>query len=103
MAAGGEAEAVRSLEPAEVWRRVQAGELRMLDLRTTAERRRLGAPPGSVHVSLLRHVADPEGAGVVYLCQHAVRSKLTLRNGAVEVAGGFKAWSEAGLPVERPT
>ena len=102
MAAGGEANDVRSLEPAEAWRRVQAGELRILDLRTGAERRRLGAPPGSKHVSLLRHVADPQGPGVVYLCQHAVRSKLTLRNGAAEVAGGFKAWSEAGLPVERP-
>jgi rhodanese-related sulfurtransferase len=29
-----------------------------------------------------------------------VRSKLTLRNGAAEVAGGFKAWREAGLPVD---
>jgi rhodanese-related sulfurtransferase len=94
---------VKSLEPAEAWRRVQAGELRILDLRTSAERRRFGAPPGSEHVSLLRHVTDPEGAGVAYLCQHAVRSKLALRNGAAEVAGGFKAWSDAGLPVERPT
>ncbi|HSC50250.1 MAG TPA: hypothetical protein VLD16_08315 [Gaiellaceae bacterium] len=91
---------MRSLDPAEAWRRAEAGELRILDLRTAAERRRLGAPPGSEHVSLLRHVADPEGPGVAYLCQHAVRSKLTLRNGAAEVAGGFKAWAEAGLPVE---
>ena len=93
---------MRSLDPADAHRRAQAGELRILDLRTRAERRRLGAPAGSVHVSLLRHVATPEGEGVAYLCQHAVRSKLTLRNGAAEVAGGFKAWSESGLPVEHP-
>ena len=42
----------------------------------------------------------PEGPGTVYLCQHAVRSKLTLRWGAAEVAGGFSAWRDAGLPIE---
>lgn len=93
---------MRSLDPAEAWRRARAGELRILDLRTASERRRFGAPPGSEHVSLSRHVVHPEGDGVAYLCQHAVRSKLTLRNGAAEVAGGFKAWADAGLPVERP-
>jgi rhodanese-related sulfurtransferase len=51
-------------------------------------------------VSLLGHVARPDGPGVAYLCQHGVRSKLTVRKGAVEVAGGFAAWREAGLPVE---
>lgn len=91
---------MRAIDPAEAWRRAQRGELRILDLRTAAERHRLGAPPGSEHVSLLRHVAQPEGEGVAYLCQHAVRSKLTLRGGAAEVAGGFKAWRDAGLPVE---
>jgi rhodanese-related sulfurtransferase len=45
-------------------------------------------------------MAKPEGPGVIYLCQHAVRSKATLRNGAAEVAGGFAAWRRAGLPVE---
>jgi rhodanese-related sulfurtransferase/TfoX/Sxy family transcriptional regulator of competence genes len=93
---------MRSLDPADAWRRAQAGELRILDVRTRLERRLLGAPPGSVHVSLPRHLAEPEGDGTAYLCQHALRSKLTLRKGAAEVAGGFKAWSEAGLPVEYP-
>jgi hypothetical protein len=36
----------------------------------------------------------------IHLCQHAVRSKATLRRGAAEVAGGFVAWQRAGLPVE---
>jgi rhodanese-related sulfurtransferase len=90
---------VKSLDPNTVLERVRAGELRLLDLRTKAERKRYGAPPGAVHVSLARHLVRPEGPGTVYLCQHAVRSKLTLRNGAAEVAGGFKAWRDAGLPL----
>jgi rhodanese-related sulfurtransferase len=91
----------RSLDPKEVWAAVQRGEVRLLDLRTEFERRRYGAPPGAVRVSLAQHAARPEGEGTVYLCQHAVRSKLATRRGAREVAGGFAAWKEAGLPVER--
>ncbi len=79
---------------------LQRGGVRLLDLRTEVERRRYGAPPGAVAVSLARHVLEPE-AGAIYLCQHAVRSKLTRRRGAAEVAGGFAAWQRAGLPVER--
>jgi rhodanese-related sulfurtransferase len=96
----GDTAAMRSLDPDEAYRRAQAGQVRILDLRTSLERRRYGAPPGAVPVSLPRHVARPEGEGAVYLCQHAMRSKLTLRNGAAEVAGGFRAWRKAGLPVE---
>ena len=93
--------AARSLDPQEVWALLQREEARLLDLRTEIERRRFGAPPGAIPVSLTRHVLKPEGQGAVYLCQHAVRSKATLRNGAAEVAGGFVAWRRAGLPVER--
>jgi rhodanese-related sulfurtransferase len=91
----------RSLDSREVWEALQRGEARLLDLRTEFERRRYGAPPGAVHVSLAWHTLKPEGDGAIYLCQHAVRSKLTLRSGAAEVAGGFVAWQRAGLPVER--
>jgi rhodanese-related sulfurtransferase len=91
---------MESLDPKTVLERVRAGEVRLLDLRTRAERKRYGAPPGAEHVSLARHLVHPEGPGTVYLCQHAVRSKLTLRNGAAEVAGGFSAWRDAGLPVD---
>ena len=91
-----------AIDPRDAWRRVTAGDARVLDLRTAAERRRYGAPPGAEHVSLARHALSPEGPPAIYLCQHAVRSKLTLRNGAAEVAGGFVAWAREGLPVERP-
>jgi rhodanese-related sulfurtransferase len=84
-----------------VWARIERDKVRLLDLRTKVERRRYGAPPGAIPVSLARHVVKPEDEGAVYLCQHAVRSKATLRNGAAEVAGGFVAWQKAGLPVKR--
>ena len=91
----------RSLDPKEAWERVQRGEAKLLDLRTSVERRRYGAPPGAEAVSLPAHVANPEGPPAIYLCQHAIRSKLTTRAGASEVAGGFAAWRKAGLPIER--
>jgi rhodanese-related sulfurtransferase len=80
---------------------MERGDARLLDLRTELERRRYGAPPGAVPVSLARHLLNPEREGTIYLCQHAVRSKATLRNGAAEVGGGFAAWRQAGLPIEK--
>lgn len=91
----------RSMTPREVWEAAERGEVKILDLRTELERRRYGVPPGAIPVSLARHIAAPRSAPVVYLCQHAVRSKLTGRRGAAEVEGGFVAWVEAGLPVEQ--
>jgi rhodanese-related sulfurtransferase len=90
----------RSIEPRAAWNAVELGFAEILDLRTQMERRRHGAPPGARPVSLVRHVASPEGPGSIYLCQHALRSKATLRRGAAEVAGGFAAWEQAGLPIE---
>ena len=90
----------RSIEPEAVWAAVERGEAEILDLRTGVERRRYGAPPGAKPVSLAKHTVSPEGPGAIYLCQHAVRSKVTLRRGAADVAGGFVAWKKAGLPVE---
>jgi rhodanese-related sulfurtransferase len=90
----------RSLDPKAAWNAVELGFAEILDLRTEMERRRHGAPPGARPVSLAKHIASPEGPGSIYLCQHAMRSKLTLRRGAAEVAGGFAAWERDGLPVE---
>lgn len=90
-----------SVDPQDVWALLQRGTARLLDVRTEVERRRYGAPPGAISVSLARHILKPEGEGSIYLCQHAVRSKATLRNGAAEVAGAFVAWRRAGLPVDR--
>ncbi len=97
----GDRRAPRSLDPQEAWALLQRGNAVLLDLRTEVERRRYGAPPRSIPVPLARHILKPEGEGSIYLCQHAVRSKATLRNGAAEVAGGFVAWRRAGLPVDQ--
>jgi rhodanese-related sulfurtransferase len=96
----GSHEVVRSMKPEAAWGAVQLGFAEILDLRTGIERRRHGAPPGARPVSLAKHIASPEGPGAIYLCQHALRSKATLRHGAAEIAGGFAAWKKAGLPVE---
>ena len=90
----------RSLKPEAASGAVQLGFAEILDLRTEIERRRHGAPPGARPVSLTKHIVSPNGPGAIYLCQHAIRSKATLRRGAAEVAGGFAAWKDAGLPVE---
>jgi len=89
----------RSVTPSEAWLETQSSGRAILDLRSGVERRRYGSPPGSRPVSLARHALSPE-PGAIYLCQHAVRSKLPARRGAREVAGGFVAWLAAGLPVE---
>ena len=89
------------VSPVEAWQLVGRGEARILDLRTDVERRATARRRARSPVSLARHALRPEGPGAMYLCQHAVRSKLTLRRGAFEVAGGFAAWHERGLPVER--
>lgn len=94
------ASASPSVDPRDVWSALERDEVELLDLRTGAERKLHGAPPGSRHVSLLKAMLHPAAAPAVYLCQHAVRSKLTLRNGAAEVAGGFARWRDEGLPVE---
>ena len=49
-----------SLEPHEVWALMERGQARLLDLRTGVERRRYGAPPGAIPVSLTRHLVKPE-------------------------------------------
>ncbi|MGA2013066.1 MAG: rhodanese-like domain-containing protein [Solirubrobacteraceae bacterium] len=92
---------MHAVSPERAWELLSGGQAQLLDLRTEAERRRYGRPPGARRVSLVRHALCPAGPHTIYLCQHAVRSKLTGRRGAAEVAGGWVAWARAGLPAER--
>jgi CIC family chloride channel protein len=91
----------RSFTAGEAWAAASRGEVAILDLRTGSERHRYGWPPGAPRVSLLRHVFWPGGPSTVYLCQHGIRSRLTLWRGAAQIEGGWLAWREAGLPVSR--
>jgi rhodanese-related sulfurtransferase len=89
-----------AVPPREAWEAVQRKDAEILDVRTRAERKRYGWPPGARRVSLLRHSVRPK-RGAIYLCQHAVRSKVPALRGAREVEKGFVAWQRAGLPIER--
>jgi rhodanese-related sulfurtransferase len=89
----------RVLPPRDAWDEARHGKARILDLRSRAERGTWGWPPGARKVSLLAHSIRPDH-DAIYLCQHAVRSKIPLSRGAREVEGGFRAWINAGLPVE---
>jgi rhodanese-related sulfurtransferase len=88
-----------SISPHEAWDETRVSGHPILDLRSRLERQRFGSPPGSMKVSFLRHSILPK-RNAIYLCQHAVRSKLPASRGGREIDGGFVAWQAAGLPVE---
>ncbi len=109
---------IERVEPPEAWHRVTAGAL-LVDTRPAEQRDRDGEVPGAVVVD--RNVLEwrldpaspdrlPEVTGydleVVVLCNEGYSSSLvadTLRTlgltRAVDVVGGFVAWSAAGLPI----
>jgi rhodanese-related sulfurtransferase len=93
------------------------GDVLLVDLRSNDERERDGIIPGSVHVlrSVLEWRCDPEsgyanpalaGRRLVLVCAHGESSSLAAASlvelgldDAGDLAGGFQAWREAGLPV----
>lgn len=91
-----------------------------VDLRDSAELQRDGKIPGAVHVNrgMLEFVLDPSlpyhnpvfssGKSVMFYCASGGRSALAAdtaqQMGLTKVAhmgGGFKAWRDAGGPVEK--
>ena len=109
------------LEPADALAAQKAGAL-LIDTRSADERRRDGVIPGSLHIprTVLEWRLDPETAPelrnphvtsldqqLVIVCAHGYSSSLaaaTLQElgfaRATDLAGGFAAWSERGLPVQ---
>jgi rhodanese-related sulfurtransferase len=108
---------LRRLDPAQAHAAVQAGAL-LVDIRPAAQRRAEGAVPGALVVE--RNVLEwrfdprsdarlPQASGydqhVIIMCSEGYTSSLAaaslqdlgLRN-ATDLAGGFLAWSKAGLP-----
>ncbi|HXH96343.1 MAG TPA: rhodanese-like domain-containing protein [Gaiellaceae bacterium] len=91
----------------------------LVDLRSRDERERDGIIPGSVHVprSVLEWRCDPDSSSanpvvadrslrLVLVCAHGYSSSLAAASLADlgfespgDLAGGFEAWREAGLPV----
>ncbi len=113
-------EGLQRLSPAEA---ASAGDAVLVDIRGDAQRERDGTIPGAVVIARNvlewrcapdsqwrdERVSDPERL-VVLICDEGYQSSLAaatlqrlgLRR-ATDVEGGFQAWRDAGLPVERAT
>jgi len=110
---------LRRLDPVQAQAAIDAGAI-LVDTRPQAQRQAEGAVPGALLVE--RNVLEwrfdprsparlPEAAGydahVIVMCSRGYASSLAaaslqdlgLRN-ATDLAGGFAAWADAGLPVE---
>jgi rhodanese-related sulfurtransferase len=114
----GEARArLRRLGPREATEAMRAGAL-LVDIRTQAQRAEQGLVPGAMHIerNVLEWRFDPRSparlpqAGynlrVIVMCVEGYMSSLAAASlqdlgvaGATDLAGGFRAWQRAGLPV----
>lgn len=110
---------ITALDAAEVRDLMERGEIALIDLRDIRELERDGQIPGAVHCprGMLEFWIDPESPyhkpifseprRFVFYCASGWRSALSTKTaqdmGLAPVAhlgGGFKAWREAGFPVE---
>jgi rhodanese-related sulfurtransferase len=111
---------LQRLEPAEAHEAMTRGAV-LIDTRAEDLRRRDGWIPGalSVPLSVLEWRLDPDSpqrdpaladlqAHVLLICAHGFSSSLAAARlqqlgfaRATDVIGGFEAWEQAGLPVER--
>ncbi len=109
---------IERLSPHEAARAADEGAL-LVDIRSHDDRVRDGIVPGALHIprTVLEWRLDPDGAWrsphaggleqrIVLLCDHGFSSVLAAATlvdlgyaRAGDVAGGFRAWREAGLPV----
>jgi len=100
----------RDLKLDEIRKLMESGEYEVVDVREGWERER-GHIPGSRHVVLGSILANPGGQQfkdrTIFACEvgerSAVASEMAVALGVRDVVnfrGGYKAWREAGLPVE---
>ena len=114
----GEARArLRRLGPREASEAMRSGAL-LVDIRSQAQRAAQGLVPGALHVerNVLEWRFDPRSAArlpqagyglrVIVMCVEGYTSSLAAASlqdlgvaGATDLAGGFRAWQRAGLPV----
>ncbi|MAQ82024.1 MAG: rhodanese [Maritimibacter sp.] len=111
---------ITTLSPAEAQARADAGMALLVDIRDIRELAREGRVPGAFHAprGMLEFWIDPsspyhkpELAGertLILFCASAWRSALSAdalqsygMTNVAEIAGGFSAWRDAGLPVDR--
>ena len=114
----GEARArLRRLGPREASEAMRAGAV-LVDIRSQAQRAEQGLVPGALHVerNVLEWRFDPRSPAklpqaaydlrVIVMCVEGYTSSLAAASlqdlgvaGATDLAGGFRAWQRAGLPV----
>jgi rhodanese-related sulfurtransferase len=110
---------VRTIPAQEAMNSVKDSDTVFVDLRDSAELAREGKIPGAVHVNrgMLEFVLDPSlpyhnpvfssGKKFLFYCASGGRSALAAAtaqdmglSNVAHVGGGFKAWKEAGGPIE---
>ncbi|PZX18832.1 rhodanese-related sulfurtransferase [Palleronia aestuarii] len=98
----------------------EAGEAQLVDIRDIRELKKTGRIPGAVHAprGMLEFWIDPESPyhreelatdrTLVLFCAGAQRSALAVKtlndmgfDNVVEMEGGFTAWEQTGMPVEK--
>ena len=114
----GEARArLRRLGPREASEAMRSGAL-LVDIRSRAQRAEQGLVPGALHIerNVLEWRFDPRSAArlpqagyglrVIVMCVEGYTSSLAAASlqdlglaGATDLAGGFRAWERAGLPI----
>ena len=106
---------VRETSVPEVKRRLDAGEqLLLLDVREESEWA-AGHLPGAIHLGKgvverdAEELLPDDRAEIILYCGGGFRSALAADNlqkmgytNVLSMDGGFRAWREAGLPVEKP-
>lgn len=110
---------IETLSVAEVMKLADDPEVQIVDIRDIRELWREGAVPGAHHAprGMLEFWVDPEspyykeifgtGKKFVFFCAGGMRSALAAQSvhrmglkPVAHMAGGFKAWKEAGGPTE---
>ncbi len=90
---------------------LERGEITLIDVREPYERE-AGHIPGSRHIELERLASEAEAIDrerpVVFQCRLGARSAMAAQAFAASgyqahnMAGGIRAWVDAGLPLDRP-
>lgn len=106
------ASAVVPISAQELWTRIEAGNVRVIDVRTDDEVNG-GIIPEAEHIALEQF--DPaaldlsDGRKVVLYCRSGRRSAIAAEQLAAAIGapvehldGGMLAWEETGLPVDKP-
>lgn len=112
--------AIRAVSPAEAAEMAKRDDVVLVDIRDPRELDREGRVPGAFHATrgMLEFWIDPESPyhkpifaepkTFVFFCAGGLRSALATKTAqdmglepVMHIEGGFGAWRDAGLPVER--